>query len=64
MSVSPVPHNKQLHRTVVRYGGAVASAPFQYSRASRNRRQRAGVELRRYAALTARWTVGMACRSI
>ena len=39
--------NKQLQRTVIPYGGDVASAPFHYALAPRVIRQRAAAELRR-----------------
>jgi hypothetical protein len=39
--------NKQLERTVVRYRGDAARAPFHYARASRSERCRAAAELRR-----------------
>jgi hypothetical protein len=45
-----VPHNKQLQRTVIRYRGDTAGAPFHYAPAARFTRQRAAAELRRYAA--------------
>jgi hypothetical protein len=49
VTVSPVPHNKQLQRTVEQHRGDAARAPFHYARASRSKRQRAAAELRRYA---------------
>jgi hypothetical protein len=45
-TVSP---NKRLERTVMRYRGAAASAPFHYALASRFTRQRAAAEPQRYA---------------
>ena len=41
------PPNKELQRTVKRYRGDTASAPFHYALAVRIIRQRAAAELRR-----------------
>ena len=42
------PPNKQLQRTIIRWRGDAARAPFHYARASRFERQRAAAGLRRY----------------
>jgi hypothetical protein len=47
MSVSPVPHNKQLQRTGIPNRWRATSAPFHYALAARWLVQRAAAELRR-----------------
>jgi hypothetical protein len=42
---------KQLQRTVIRYRGDTASAPFHYALAVRSKGQRAAAELRRSAPI-------------